>query len=126
VNTILLVEDNENNRDMLSRRLRKKGFEVAVAIDGIEAVEKAAQLLPDIILMDISLPGIDGLEATRRICTEETTRDIPIIALTAHAQKTDKHKALNAGCADYDTKPIDLKRLLVKINGLLKQRIVAQ
>lgn len=115
---ILLVEDNEMNRDMLSRRLMRKGFEVILAVDGQEGVDKAAEK-PDLILMDMDLPIIDGWEATRLIKSSEATRDIPIIALTAHALDGQKDKAMEAGCDDYDTKPVELPRLLGKINGLL-------
>jgi CheY-like chemotaxis protein len=116
---ILLVEDNEMNRDMLSRRLARKGFEVVMALDGQQAVDMAASEGPDLILMDMSLPVIDGWEATRRVKAAEATRRIPVIALTAHAMAGDREKALEAGCDDYDTKPIDLARLLDKISGLL-------
>lgn len=116
---ILLVEDNEMNRDMLSRRLEKKGFEVAVAVDGESGVEMALSESPDLILMDISLPGINGEEATRLIKQREETKTIPIIALTAHAMAGDREKALEAGCDDYDSKPVELPRLLAKIQALL-------
>lgn len=116
---ILLVEDNEMNRDMLSRRLRRKGFEVVMAVDGGQAVSMAETERPDLILMDMSLPVIDGWEATRRVKASETTGHIPIIALTAHAMSGDREKALNAGCNDYDTKPIEMPRLLEKIDALL-------
>lgn len=116
---ILLVEDNETNRDMLSRRLIRKGYEVVMAVDGEQAVQMAAAENPDIILMDMSLPVIDGWEATRRVKARETTRAIPVIALTAHAMAGDREKALDAGCDDYDTKPIELPRLLEKITTLL-------
>lgn len=112
---ILLVEDNEMNRDMLSRRLIRRGYDVTMAEDGEKGVELASSERPDIILMDLSLPVIDGWEATRRIKTNETTKSIPVIALTAHAMKSDEEKAINAGCDDYDTKPVDLKRLIEKI-----------
>jgi len=118
---ILLVEDNEMNRDMLSRRLTRNGYEVAIAIDGQQGVEMAASEAPDIILMDMSLPVIDGWEATRRVKAAEATKAIPIIALTAHAMVGDREKAIEAGCTDYDTKPIDLPRLLGKIQALLQQ-----
>jgi two-component system, cell cycle response regulator DivK len=118
---ILLVEDNEMNRDMLSRRLTRNGYEVAIAIDGQQGVEMAASEAPDIILMDMSLPVIDGWEATRRVKAAEATKAIPIIALTAHAMVGDREKAIEAGCTDYDTKPIDLPRLLGKIQALLRQ-----
>ena len=112
---ILLVEDNEMNRDMLSRRLMRKGYEVVMALDGQQAVELAASEKPDLILMDMSLPVLDGWEATRRIKAAAATRAIPVIALTAHAMSGDREKALEAGCDDYDTKPIELPRLLDKI-----------
>jgi CheY-like chemotaxis protein len=116
---ILLVEDNEMNRDMLSRRLIRKGYEVVMALDGQQAVEAAGAQKPDLILMDMSLPVIDGWEATRQIKAAPETRAIPVIALTAHAMSDDREKALEAGCDDYDTKPVDLPRLLDKIIGLL-------
>jgi two-component system cell cycle response regulator DivK len=112
---ILLVEDNEMNRDMLSRRLLRRGYEVVIAVDGQQGVDLAASELPAVILMDMSLPVIDGWEATRRIKASDTTRHIPVIALTAHAMAGDREQALAAGCDDYDTKPIDLERLLPKI-----------
>jgi CheY-like chemotaxis protein len=118
---ILLVEDNEMNRDMLSRRLVRHGFEVALAMDGADGVAKARSFSPDLILMDMSLPVIDGWEATRQIKADEQTRSIPVIALTAHAMEGDREKALAAGCNDYDTKPVDLKRLLEKIDAQLKR-----
>ena len=117
---ILLVEDNEMNRDMLSRRLLRKGFEIVMAVDGGQAVSMAETECPDLILMDMSLPVIDGWEATRRVKASETTRHIPIIALTAHAMSGDREKALSAGCNDYDTKPIEMPRLLEKIDALLQ------
>jgi CheY-like chemotaxis protein len=116
---ILLVEDNEMNRDMLSRRLVRGGYEVAVAEDGARGVEMATSDRPDLILMDMSLPVIDGWEATRRIKATPELRKIPIIALTAHAMATDRAKAVEAGCDDYDTKPIEMQRLLGKIETLL-------
>jgi len=116
---VLLVEDNEMNRDMLTRRLERKGFEVVIAVDGQAGIDMAASSSPDIILMDLSLPVIDGWEATRRIKADPATQSIPVIALTAHAMAGDEQKALDAGCDDYDTKPIDLKRLLGKIETLL-------
>ena len=119
---ILLVEDNEMNRDMLSRRLARKGFAVVSAIDGLQGVAMAGSEAPDLILMDMSLPGIDGWEATRRIKSAEQTRATPVIALTAHAMSGDRERALEAGCDDYDTKPIDLERLLGKIQSLLAAR----
>ncbi len=117
---ILLVEDNEMNRDMLSRRLERKGFEIAVAVDGQEGVEMAKTGKYDLILMDMSLPEIDGWEATRQLRATPDTERTPIIALTAHAMAGDREKALEAGCDDYDTKPIELDRLLSKINALLE------
>jgi len=116
---ILLVEDNEMNRDMLSRRLLKAGFEMVMAVDGEQAIDLARSEAPDLILMDISLPGLDGWEATRLLKTMPETRSIPIIALTAHAMAGDREKSLAAGCNDYDTKPIDFRRLVEKIQGLL-------
>ncbi len=116
---ILLVEDNEMNRDMLSRRLVRKGFEVVMAVDGEQAVSMAESEHPDLILMDMSLPVIDGWEATRRVKAAEATAHIPVIALTAHAMSGDREKALDAGCDDYDTKPIEMPRLLEKIDALL-------
>jgi CheY-like chemotaxis protein len=117
---ILLVEDNEMNRDMLSRRLSRKGFEVLIAVDGQEGIEKTLAETPDLVLMDMSLPVLDGWEATRRLKAATATRHIPIIALTAHAMSGDREKTLDAGCDDYDTKPIELPRLLAKIEALLK------
>jgi CheY-like chemotaxis protein len=119
---ILLVEDNEMNRDMLSRRLIRKGYEVVIAVDGGQGLEMARTVGPDLILMDMSLPVVDGWEATRRLKAEEGTRAIPVIALTAHAMAGDRDKALEAGCDDYDTKPIELPRLLGKMEELLKKR----
>lgn len=116
---ILLVEDNEMNRDMLSRRLTRRGFEVEIAVDGEEGVAMAASLTPDLILMDMSLPKIDGWEATRRIKADPATQAIPVIALTAHAMSGDREQALAAGCDDYDTKPIELDRLMGKISAHL-------
>jgi two-component system, cell cycle response regulator DivK len=116
---ILLVEDNEMNRDMLSRRLVKRGFEVSIAVDGAEGVAKAMAELPDLILMDMSLPVMDGWEASRNIRAHAATSKIPMIALTAHAMQGDKDKALAAGCDDFDTKPVELERLLGKIQALL-------
>jgi CheY-like chemotaxis protein len=116
---ILLIEDNAMNRDMLSRRLARGGYEVAIAEDGARGVAMAASDRPDLILMDMSLPVIDGWEATRRIKATPELRKIPIIALTAHAMATDREKALEAGCDNYDTKPIELQRLLGKIETLL-------
>jgi CheY-like chemotaxis protein len=119
---ILLVEDNEMNRDMLSRRLIRKGFDVVMAVDGEQAIALAQSELPDLILMDMSLPVIDGWEATRRVKSADATSKIPIIALTAHAMSGDREKTLNAGCDDYDTKPIEMSRLLEKIEILLLRR----
>ena len=116
---ILLVEDNEMNRDMLLRRLERKGFEVVIAVDGQAGVNMAASESPDLILMDLSLPVIDGWEATRLIKADPATQSIPVIALTAHAMAGDEQKAREAGCDDYDTKPVDIKRLLGKIDNLL-------
>ena len=116
---ILVVEDNEMNRDMLSRRLKKKGFDVMIAIDGQRGVEMATEENPDIILLDMSLPVMDGWDAARHLKSDETTKSIPIIALTAHAMAGDRDKALGAGCDDYDTKPVDIKRLLGKIESWL-------
>jgi two-component system cell cycle response regulator DivK len=118
---ILLVEDNEMNRDMLSRRLNRRGFDVVIATDGQQGIDKARAENPDVILMDMSLPVVDGWEATRTIKASEDTRSIPIIALTAHAMAGDKEKSLAAGCDDYDTKPIELPRLLEKINAMLEK-----
>jgi len=116
---ILLVEDNEMNRDMLSRRLVRSGYEVLIAEDGARGVAMATSDRPDLILMDMSLPVIDGWEATRQIKATPELRNIPVIALTAHAMATDRDRALEAGCDDYDTKPIELQRLLGKIKTLL-------
>jgi len=116
---ILLVEDNEMNRDMLSRRLLRKGFEVAIAVDGAEGMAMARSEAPDLILMDMSLPVVDGWEATRQLKASPETRGIPIIALTAHAMSGDREQAMAAGCDDYDTKPIELPRLLEKMEALL-------
>lgn len=118
---ILLVEDNEMNRDMLSRRLTRKGYQMAIAVDGRQGIEMAYSEHPDLILMDMSLPEIDGWEATRRIKADATLQGIPVIALTAHATSEDRDKALQAGCNDYDTKPVDLNRLLEKISSFLPQ-----
>lgn len=116
---LLLVEDNEMNRDMLSRRLSRKGYEVVCAIDGSKGLEMALSERPDLILMDMSLPVLDGWQATRLLKENELTRGIPVIALTAHAMEGDERKAREAGCDDYDTKPVDLPRLLGKIEALL-------
>jgi len=119
--SILLVEDNEMNRDMLSRRLARRGFEVHQALDGAEGLRMADSLLPDLILMDMSLPVMDGWEATRQIKSGPRTGAIPIIALTAHAMSSDEQKAREAGCDDFDTKPVELARLLGKIDNLLSR-----
>jgi CheY-like chemotaxis protein len=116
---ILLVEDNEMNRDMLSRRLVRRGYEVALAVDGEQGVAMAASESPALILMDMSLPGVDGWEATRQIKAAPATSDIPVIALTAHAMEGDREKALAAGVDDFDTKPVEMERLLGKIEALL-------
>lgn len=116
---ILLVEDNEMNRDMLSRRLQRRGYEVVVAVDGAQALAMARTEAPDLILMDMSLPGLDGWEATRLLKAAAETSSIPVIALTSHAMEGDRRRALDAGCNEYDTKPIELPRLLDKIAGLL-------
>jgi len=118
---ILLVEDNEMNRDMLSRRLKRKGYEVIIALDGAEGVAMAGSENPDLILMDISLPVMDGWEATRKLKAAPKTQSIPIIVLTAHAMAGDKEKSMEAGCDDYDIKPIDFKRLLGKIRTFLEK-----
>ena len=122
---ILLIEDNEMNRDMLSRRLVRKKYEVLVAADGREGVEMARSEAPDLILMDMSLPVMDGWEATRRLKASPETQAIPVVALTAHAMSGDREKAMEAGCDDYDTKPIELPRLLGKIEALLGERKAA-
>lgn len=119
---ILLVEDNEMNRDMLSRRLERKGYEILLAVDGGEGVAMAKSQQPDLILMDMSLPVLDGWEATRAIRAETSTQAIPIIALTAHAMDGERAKALEAGCNDFDTKPVDLARLLEKIEQHMAKR----
>ena len=118
---ILLVEDNEMNRDMLSRRLEKRGYTLAIAADGGVGVELAKSGAPDLILMDMSLPVIDGWEATKLLKADALTKNIPIIALTAHAMDSDRVKALESGCDDFDTKPVELARLLGKIEALLKK-----
>lgn len=117
---ILLVEDNEMNRDMLSRRLVRNGFEIVMAVNGQEGLDLASSESPDLILLDMSLPVIDGWEAARRLKADAATAKIPVIALTAHAMVQDKEKALAAGCDDFDTKPVELPRLLEKINSLLQ------
>lgn len=119
---ILIVEDNEMNRDMLSRRLERKGFEVIMAVDGEEGIKMAQSEAPDLILMDMSLPIIDGWEATRQLKASPQTQAIPVIALTAHAMSGDREKALEAGCNDYDTKPVELPRLLEKMEALLNKK----
>jgi CheY-like chemotaxis protein len=116
---ILLVEDQEMNRDMLSRRLKKRGYDVEIAVDGAEGLEKAKTASPDLILMDMSLPVIDGWEATRRLKADDETKAVPVIALTAHAMSTDREKAMDAGCDAYETKPVELPRLLEAIEKLL-------
>jgi len=119
--TILLVEDNEMNRDMLSRRLERKGFTVLTAGDGALGISAAHAARPDVILMDMSLPIVDGWEATRRLKADPATRRIPIIALTAHAMVNDRFKALEAGCDEYDTKPVEFQRLLTKIDACISR-----
>jgi two-component system cell cycle response regulator DivK len=117
--TILIVEDNEMNRDMLSRRLERKGFDIILAFDGQAGIDAAAARKPDLILMDLSLPVVDGWQATQRLKADAALRQIPVIALSAHAMATDREKALGAGCDDFDTKPIDMPRLMAKIDALL-------
>lgn len=116
---VLVVEDNEMNRDMLSRRLVRRGYHVETAVDGIDALNKVNRERPDIILMDMNLPVLDGWEVTRRIKRDSFTADIPVIALTAHAMGTERQRAIDAGCDDFDVKPIDFARLLGKINALV-------
>lgn len=116
---ILLVEDNEMNRDMLSRRLERRGYEVIVAVDGEEGVARARAEAPDLVLMDMSLPVLDGWEATRQLKSAPETKSIPVVALTAHAMSGDREKATEAGCDDFDTKPVDFPRLLSKVEALL-------
>ena len=116
---LLLVEDNEMNRDMLSRRLERKGYQVVMAVDGEQGIASAKEHRPDLILMDMSLPVLDGWESTRRLKQQPETQAIPVLALTAHAMAGERDKALAAGCNDYDTKPVDFPRLLAKIEGLL-------
>ncbi|MHB8797655.1 MAG: response regulator [Thermoanaerobaculia bacterium] len=116
---ILVVDDDEMNRDMLSRRLLRKGYEVALAVNGAEAIEKAGSEKPELILMDLSMPVLDGYEATRRLKADGATSRIPIIGLSAHAMVGDREKALSAGCDDYDTKPVELQRLLGKVESFL-------
>ena len=116
---ILIVEDNEMNRDMLSRRLERRGYKILLAVDGQMGLDEARAHLPDLVLMDMSLPVVDGWEATRQMKADDALKHIPVIALTAHAMASDRDKALEAGCDDYDTKPIELARLLLKIEALL-------
>ena len=116
---VLVVEDNEMNRDMLSRRLVRRGFQVIFAVDGQQGIELARSERPDIILMDMSLPVVDGWEATRRVKSDDATRSVPVIGLTAHAMAGDREKAIEAGCDDYDTKPVELERLIGKMERLL-------
>jgi len=118
---ILLVEDNEMNRDMLTRRLEKRGYTIVIAVDGGAGVTLAKSELPDLILMDMSLPVLDGWDATKQVKADPATANIPVIALTAHAMEGDRQKALGAGCDDFDTKPVELNRLLLKIEDLLKK-----
>lgn len=118
---ILLVEDNEMSADMLSRRLRRRGYEVVVAVDGREAVRLTASELPELVVMDMSLPGIDGWEATRILKADDATCSIPVVALTAHALPAERGRALQAGCDDYDTKPVEFPRLLGKIEALIEK-----
>jgi len=122
---ILLVEDNEMNRDMLARRLQRRGYGVLIAPDGAEGVAQAQAEVPDLILMDMSLPVLDGWEATRRLKATPETRSIPVIALTAHAMSGDREKAIEAGCDDYDTKPVEFNRLLAKIEALLNRTVAS-
>jgi two-component system, cell cycle response regulator DivK len=119
---VLVVEDNEMNRDMLSRRLTRRGFQVIFAVDGQQGVDLARSERPDIILMDMSLPVMDGWEATRRVKSSDATRSVPVIGLTAHAMAGDREKAIEAGCDDYDTKPVELERLIGKMERLLGAR----
>jgi two-component system, cell cycle response regulator DivK len=119
VTRVLLVEDNELNRDMLSRRLMRRGFEVLMAVDGAEGIRMTQEQHPDIVLLDMSLPVVDGLEAARQLKRDPATHDIPLLALTAHALKEDRERAFAAGCDDFDTKPVDLPRLLEKMDALL-------
>ena len=120
---ILLVEDNEMNRDMLSRRLTSRGYTVVMATDGAEGMDLARDLQPDLILMDLTLPVVDGWEATRRLKADRATQNIPVIVLTAHAMASDELEAKAAGCDDFETKPIELPRLLGKIEGQLQSRL---
>ncbi|HEX6095608.1 MAG TPA: response regulator [Thermoanaerobaculia bacterium] len=123
MSTILIVEDNELNRDMLSRRLQRRGYDVLLAVDGEDGLDVARASAPDLVLMDMSLPTVDGWEATRRMKSDDLLRHIPVIALTAHAMANDRDKALAAGCDDYDTKPIELPRLLAKMEALLRLHV---
>jgi two-component system, cell cycle response regulator DivK len=125
VSKILLVEDNEMNRDMLSRRLQRRGHEVLIALDGVQGVELAHAQQPDLILMDMSLPIMDGWEATQQLKAAPETNGIPIIALTAHAMAGDREKCLEVGCDDYDTKPVEFSRLLGKIQALLEKKVTS-
>ncbi len=120
---VLIVEDNELNRDMLSRRLMRQGYEVIMAVDGEQGIQMALKEYPDLILMDMSLPKMDGWEATQKLKSEASTKHIPVIALTAHAMAEDRDKALQAGCDDYDTKPVELPRLLSKMDAQLKKAV---
>lgn len=122
---LLLVEDNEMNRDMLTRRLEKRGYSIVVAEDGAQGVAVAQQVQPDLILMDMSLPVMDGWEATQRLKSDPTTRHIPVIGLSSHAMTAARERALQAGCNDYDTKPVDLERLIVKIEQCLAAQAIA-
>lgn len=122
---VLLVEDNEMSRDMLARRLEKRGYSIVVAVDGAEGVAAAQQLQPAVILMDMSLPVMDGWSATRRLKRELATRHIPVIGLSSHAMAADRERALQAGCDDYDTKPVDFERLIAKIEQCLAMQAIA-
>ncbi|MBK5256651.1 MAG: response regulator [Vicinamibacteria bacterium] len=122
---VLLVEDNEMNRDMLSRRLTKRGYVVAMAIDGQQGVDMAVSEKPDIILLDMSLPVVDGWEAAQKMKADPASQNVPLIALTAHAMASDRERALSAGCDDFDTKPVELPRLLAKMEALLKAKGIA-
>lgn len=123
MHTILLVEDNDLNRDMLSRRLARRGYKVDIALDGGEGLQRATDTLPDVILLDMDLPVINGWEVARRLKSQDVTRPIPVIALTAHALTSDREKAIEAGCDDYETKPIEFEQLLRKIEALLAARV---
>ena len=122
---LLLIEDNEMNRDMLSRRLERRGYQVLIAVDGQQGLDMASAEKPELILLDMSLPVVDGWEVARRLKTDATLRSIPVIALTAHAMAGDRERALEAGCDDYDTKPVELPRLLQKIEALLARSAAA-